>query len=69
VVIHWAMGLDLLSKGQTDNQLRKLTLCKFQGYARWYSIVGFTLNFPCLSNRKSHATRPKNLHLTVMGQQ
>ena len=38
-----------------------VTLCKFQGGAWWYAVSGFTPDFPCSSDRKTHATRPENL--------
>jgi hypothetical protein len=40
-------------------------MCKFQGCAWWCAVGGFTHDFPYPSDRKSHATRPENLHLTV----
>lgn len=44
-----------------SKQKLNTTLCKFQGYGRWYAVGGFTLDFPCPSDRKLHATRPENL--------
>ncbi len=41
---------------------RTLTMCKFQGGDKWCAVGGFTPEFPCPSDRKSHATRPGNLH-------
>jgi hypothetical protein len=48
---------------QLRMSINGITLCKFQGGAWWCAVGGFTPDFPCPSDRKSHATRPRNLHL------